>query len=395
MYVEAGERRIVRALGWVSFLTDVASDMVYPLLPGFLTRTLKAGPAALGIIEGVAEATSAAAKVVSGRLSDRSKRRKPLVVFGYALAAAARPLVAAAQSWAAVLAIRFADRIGKGVRSSPRDALLADIVPPQRRGRAYGLQRAMDNAGAVVGPLLAALLLKFVVSDVRTVFLLSVIPGGLALVVLALFVREPARSVSDAVHIKAPPSREALPGRFWRFVAVFSLFALANSTDAFLLLRAGDAGVPAWQIPLLWAAFHAAKAAAGVPGGAMADRLGRIPTITAGWIVYAAAYAGFALANGPAAAWSLFLLYALFYALTEGPERALIADLVPERLRGRAFGAFHAAVGLAALPGSVIFGLLWKSFGHAAAFFTGAALALAAAVLLRWANRSRPREANS
>jgi MFS family permease len=184
-----------------------------------------------------------------------------------------------------------------------------------------------------------------------------------------------------------------LPGRFWRPVAVFALFALANSTDAFLLLRAGDAGVPAWQIPLLWAAFHAVKAAAGVPGGMLADRIGRLPAIVAGWLVYAASYAGFALASSPEAAWALFGLYALFYALTEGPERALIAQLVPERLRGRAFGAFHAAVGLAALPGSIFFGLLWKRFGHGTAFFTGAALALAAAIALILVSRERPGEA--
>jgi MFS family permease len=391
MPLDAIERKTIRALGWVSFLTDVASEMVYPLLPGFLTRTLKASPAALGIIEGVAEATSAAAKVLSGRLSDRAARRKPLVFLGYALATAARPLVAFAQSWAHVLAIRFADRIGKGLRSAPRDALIADIVPRERRGRAYGLQRAMDNAGALVGPLLAALLLRFVVSDVRAVFLLALVPGLLALAVLGIFVREPARPVPRAERAVAP--RERLPGRFWRLVLVFALFALANSTDAFLLLRAGDAGVPAWQIPLLWAGFHAVKAAAGVPGGALADRIGRVPAIVSGWLVYAVSYAGFALASTPAAAWLLFGLYAIFYALTEGPERALIADLVPERLRGRAFGAFHAAVGLAALPGSVIFGLLWKAFGHTVAFLTGAVLALAASTALIWATRSRPGEA--
>jgi MFS family permease len=249
----------------------------------------------------------------------------------------------------------------------------------------------MDNAGALVGPLIAALLLRFVVADVRTVFLLAIVPGLLALLVLALFVREPARGAPRPAPAHAP--REVLPGRFWRSVAVFALFALANSTDAFLLLRAGDAGVPAWQIPLLWAAFHAVKAAAGVPGGMLADRVGRLPAIVAGWLVYAASYAGFALASSPEAAWALFGLYALFYALTEGPERALIAQLVPERLRGRAFGAFHAAVGLAALPGSIFFGLLWKRFGHGTAFFTGAALALAAAIALILVSRERPGEA--
>jgi MFS family permease len=388
MPVSAEERTTVRALGWVSFLTDVASEMVYPLLPAFLVRTLKASPAALGAIEGVAEATSAAAKILSGRLSDRARRRKPLVLLGYAIATLARPLVAVAQSWTQVLAIRFADRVGKGLRTSPRDALLADVVPPERRGRAYGLQRAMDNAGALVGPLVAALLLRFFVDDERTVFLLAIVPGLVALLVLARFVREAPRREPPRTEARAPGP--PLSARFWRIVAVFALFALANSTDAFLLLRAGDAGVPAWQIPLLWAAFHGVKAAGGVPGGALADSIGRVPAIVAGWLVYAASYAGFALATGPAAAWGLFLLYALFYALTEGPERALIADLVPEESRGRAFGAFHAAVGLAALPGSLLFGILWKTLGHTAAFFTGAGLAIAAATALILVSRPDP-----
>jgi len=367
----------VWTLGWISFLSDTASDMIYPLLPDFLTRTLHAGPAALGLIEGVAEATASLMKIASGWWSDRVRRRKPLVVAGYSIAAAARPLIGLASSWAQVLLIRFADRVGKGIRTSPRDALLADMVPPGERGRAYGLQRAMDNAGAVAGPLLAAFLLKFVLSDERSVFLLAAAPGVLAVAVLVARVRESPRGT--AAPATETGSAAALPGRLWAVLAVFVVFALASSTDAFLILRAGDAGVPMWQIPLLWAAFNGVKAALGVPGGVLADRLGHIWTILLGWTVYALAYVGFALVATPAQIWPLFAFYALFYALTEGAERALVADLVSASSRGRAFGAFHASVGLAALPASVLFGIWWKVLGPKAAFLIGAGIALVAA----------------
>jgi MFS family permease len=377
----------VIALGWVSFLSDVASDMIYPLLPDFLTRTLHAGPEALGLIEGVAEATASLMKMASGWWSDRSARRKPIVAAGYSIAALARPLIGLASTWGQVLAIRFADRVGKGIRTSPRDALLADIVPPAERGRAFGLQRAMDNAGAVAGPLLAALLLKFVFEDERSVFLLAAIPGVLAVAVLLAKVREAPRREPPATGPAGPPGR--LPRRFWTVVGIFVLFTLASSTDAFLLLRASDAGIPVWQLPLLWALFNGVKAAAGVPGGALADRMGRIPTILAGWTVYVVAYVGFAYAAGPTQIWGLFAFYALFYALTEGAERALVADLVPASFRGRAFGAFHASVGLASLPASLLFGIWWRAFGPHVAFLIGAGIALvAAAALAVWRLRS-------
>ncbi|HTY41612.1 MAG TPA: MFS transporter [Thermoanaerobaculia bacterium] len=376
----------VWALGWVSFLSDVASDMIYPLLPDFLTRTLHAGPAALGLIEGVAEATASIMKAVSGWWSDRFRRRKPLVVAGYAIAAAARPLVGVAASWVQVLAIRFADRVGKGIRTSPRDALLADLVPSGERGRAYGLQRAMDNAGAVAGPLLAAALLKWVFSDERSVFLLAAVPGAIAIAVLVLRVRETPRRAEETPRTGAPPSAEGpLPARLWMLLGIFVLFALASSTDAFLLLKARDSGVPLWQLPLLWAAFNGVKAAAGVPGGALADRLGHVRTILAGWAVYAVSYIAFAFAGTAREVWGVFAFYALFYALTEGAERALVADLVRADSRGRAFGAFHASTGLASLPASVLFGVLWKAFGPHVAFLVGAGIAVvSAAALAAW-----------
>jgi MFS family permease len=367
-------------LGWVSFLTDVASDMIYPLLPGFLTRTLSAGPALLGLIEGIAEATASLMKMVSGWWSDRVRSRKPLVLSGYAIAAAARPLVGLATTWMQVLVIRFADRVGKGIRTSPRDALLADLVPPEKRGRAFGLQRAMDNAGAVGGPLLAALLLKFVFEDERPVFLLAALPGLAAVVLLAWRVREPPRAAPGPGRSPEPwpVPRSPLPGRFWISIVIFVLFTLSNSSDAFLLLKARDSGVAAWQIPLLWAFFNAVKSAAGVPGGALADRIGRRPTIALGWSVYTVSYVGFAFLSGASRVWPLFAFYALFYALTEGAERALVADLVAPGARGRAFGAFHAATGLATLPASLLFGLCWKAFGAQTAFLAGAGVALTA-----------------
>ncbi len=366
----------VIALGWVSFLSDVASDMIYPLLPDFLTRTLNAGPAAIGLIEGVAEATASFMKMLSGWWSDRLRRRKPMVVAGYSLAAVVRPLVGLASAWGQVLAIRFADRVGKGIRTSPRDALLADMVEPENRGRAFGLQRAMDNAGAVAGPLLAAVLLKFVFEDERPVFLLAAIPGLAAVALLVIRLQERPRERASGIVLASAAG--PLPRRLWIAIGIFATFTLASSTDAFLLLRARDNGLAVWQLPLLWAFFHAVKAAAGVPGGILSDRLGRVRTIIAGWLVYAISYIGFAYLTGPTQIWGLFAFYALFYALTEGAERALVADLAPPELRGRAFGAFHASVGLAALPASVLFGVWWKLFGPHAAFLIGAGIAFAA-----------------
>ena len=378
----------ILTLGWVSFLNDAATEMIYPLLPDFLTRVLGAGAAAIGLIEGVAQSTASFVNIGSGWWSDRLRRRKPLVVAGYALAGAVRPLVAFATNWGQVLAIRFADRVGKGIRTSPRDALIAGLVPPERRGRAFGLQRAMDNAGALVGPLIAAVLLKFFVREERTVFLLALIPGFVTVLLLILAVPEARRSVP--VPVAVPTTRPRLPRSFWMVLAVFLVFTLANSTDAFLLLRARDSGIPLWQLPLLWAFFNGAKAAAGVPGGALADRIGRLPTLGLGWGVYVVAYAGFAFLTTPFATWGLFAFYSLFFALTEGAERALVADLVPEDARGRAFGFYFASVGLAALPSSLLFGIWWKTFGPKTAFLIGAGLAaLALAGLLLLARRLR------
>jgi len=368
------EATVVR-LGFVSFFNDFASEMIYPLLPSFLAVTLGAGAEVLGVVEGIAEATAAIGKGVFGWVSDRLRKRKPFVLAGYGASVLARPLIAIAQAWPAVAAIRFADRVGKGLRTAPRDAMIAAESPSDRRGFAFGFQRAMDNAGAVVGPLAAALLLKIAFTDVRPVFALSLLPGAAAVLVLSR-IRERPPSAAPSPPGLPPQPAERIPRRLVLLIGIFTLFALANSTDAFLLLRARQTGVPLWAIPLLWAAFSAAKALGNVPAGALTDRIGRIPVILAGWGIYAASYAGLGRAQSPAAVWMLFLLYAAYYALTEGAERAIVADLSPETIRGRAFGAFHMSVGLAALPASVLFGWIWDRFGPTAAFDTGAVLAL-------------------
>jgi MFS family permease len=371
--------RNVVALGLVSFFTDFSSEMIYPLLPVFLSTTLGAGPAALGLIEGVAETTASLLKLFSGMAADRTRRKKPLVLAGYGLSAVMRPLVAFATSWGHVLAVRFADRIGKGVRTSPRDALVASYVPAAERGRAYGLQRAMDHLGAVVGPLAAFALLTFAGMPLKAVFLLSAIPGALALVVLAAAVRE----VESPVPVVPPKLFDGtLPRPFRSYVAVVALFTLGNASDAFLVLRAVQEGIPVKYVPLLWGAFHVVKSTLSTPAGALADRWDRKKMIVSGWLVYAATYAAWGFMEGAGWMVALFLVYALYSAATEGAERALVADFVPPPQRGTAFGWFHLAVGAAALPASVLFGALYAWRGAPAAFGTAAALALAASVLL-------------
>lgn len=368
--------RNVVALAVVSFLTDVSSDMIYPLLPQFLTAVLGASATTLGAIEGAAESLAALLKLASGWWSDRLARRKPMVVVGYVLASAARPLVAVATSAGHVLAIRLTDRVGKGVRTSPRDALIADSIDPSQRGRAFGFHRAADNAGAAVGPLVATALLLGAGLSMRSVFWIAAIPGALAVLTLVAFVRETPRAVA-AKPDAAPPG--PLGARFWRFLVVLLVFTLGNSTDAFLLLRAGQLGVPLWQMPLLWAALHFVKSASSTPGGALSDRFGRRPLIVGGWMCYAAVYVGFAEATATWHAWALFAAYGVFFGMTEGTEKALVADLVPAARRGTAYGFYNLAIGLAALPASLLFGLVWDGLGAEFAFSTGAALAMVAA----------------
>ena len=399
--------RNVVALGIVSLFTDVASEMIYPLMPLFLSTVLGASAGFVGAIEGAAESTAALLKLVSGWWSDRVRRRKPLVVIGYTIASVARPLVAFAQSAPQVLLIRLTDRVGKGIRTSPRDALIADSVHPAARGRAFGFHRSADHLGAVLGPLAAYAALEWGGLPLRTVFLLAAIPGAIAVAVLVLAVRERAGAdaggpprVHDATHStdsrnrSNPSGGTSSPGtvetpsiadmpmgrRFWAVLVVILLFTLGNSTDAFLLLRASDLGVPTALVPILWAMLHVVKSASSMPGGALSDRLGRKPLIVVGWLLYAGVYFAFGAATTAWHAWALFAVYGVYFGLTEGAEKALVADLVPASRRGTAYGWFNLTIGVAALPASLLFGLVWDRWGPSAAFTLGASLALAAAV---------------
>lgn len=368
--------------------------MIYPLLPLFLSSVLGANAAFIGAIEGIAESTASLLKLASGWWSDKVRKRKPLVVLGYGIATFVRPFVALAQTAGMVLAIRLADRIGKGIRTAPRDALLADSVDAESRGRAFGFHAAADNAGAVVGPLVAFALLRYFDLSLRDVFWLAAIPGVIAFIVLIVAVREvapvehrekiePQGTQGTQGTQRAQRVQEVagnLDGRFWGYMGVVLLFTLGNSTDAFLLLRANQLGVAVALAPILWALLNFVKASAGTWGGGLSDRFGRKPLIIAGWGLYAGVYYGFSVATEPWHAWALFATYGLFYAFTEGTEKALVADIVPRARRGAAFGWYNLAIGLGALPASLIFGAIWDRAGSQMAFLFGAALALVAAI---------------
>ena len=369
-------------LGLVSLFNDSASELVYPLLPLYLTSVLMAGPRALGIIEGIAEATGSVLKLFSGVLADRLGTTKVWVVGGYSLAALGRPLLALATAWPAVLALRFADRVGKGLRSSPRDAILAMSVKPDQRGLAFGLHRSMDNAGAVVGPLLAAALLAAGM-PIRDILLWTLVPGVMT-VALALGVREPAQQ-SASSRVPFSWTLKGFPPVFKRYLLVLALFTLGNSSNMFLLLRAREVGLPEPQVPLLWALVSLMAMLFSTPLSALSDRIGRLRLIIGGWAVYGIFYLllGF-IGSSVELLWPLFAFYGLFIAATEGAEKALVADLAPTPLLGTAYGWFNLTAGIMLLPASLLFGWLWQTFNQATAFSFAAACAVLAAVLLKW-----------
>jgi MFS family permease len=375
-------------LGVVSLATDAASEMIYPLLPLFLTTVLGAGAGFVGLIEGAAEATASLLKLYSGRLADRAARKKPLTVLGYSISSTLRPLAAFATAPWMILVVRVGDRIGKGIRSTPRDALLAEVTPIDQRGRAFGFHRAMDNAGAVIGPIAATLLVLGHFS-LRAVFFLAAIPGALAMLALVAGVREPERPAPTTPSAAAAPAAPGPPG-FAAYLIAVGLFAVGNSTDAFLLLRAQALGVSAKWIPILWMMHNAVRASLSTLGGALSDRLGRRRLIITGWSLYALCYLAFGVADRGWQAWALFAVYGLYYALVEGTEKAFVVDLVGAGARGLAFGRYYAVVGLAALPASFGFGIAIERFGARATFTTAAALAMAAAlVLAQWVPEPR------
>ena len=368
----------------MSLLTDAATEAVYPLLPVFITQVLGGPPIALGIVEGAADATSSALKIFAGRWSDRLGVRKPIAVAGYALSSLARPFIALSTSWVHVFAIRVTDRIGKGLRGAPRDAMLAALAPPGERGRVFGYHWGMDHAGAAVGPLLATVFLWFWPDNYRLLFALTIIPGALAVMTL-LRVPEVAPALASSAP-QAPHATKALfvslPSPLKRYLWILAVFTLGNSSDAFLLLQLSHAGVPLVGLTALWSAQHAVKALLSMRGGALSDRLGRRTLIIAGWLLYAVVYAGFAWSQSVEALVGWFMLYSIYAAAVEGSEKALIADLSPDAIRATAFG-WHAAVqGFGALAAGLFFGFLWQMFGAPAAFLAGAGLALLAAILL-------------
>jgi len=390
-----GHRRVlsgnVLVSGVVSFLTDVSSEMIVPVLPLFLTVTLRTPVVAVGLIEGVAESTASLLRVFAGWLSDRAGRRKPLVVAGYLLSNLTKPLLGAAGVWTHVLGLRFVDRVGKGIRGAPRDALIAESVALEHRGLAFGFHRALDTAGAALGPLLTFGVLALRPEHYRTVFWVAAVPGVAAILVAALRLRDVPRPARPAPLPRL--ARASLGRPFIVFTGVATLFALGNSSDAFLILRSQQVGISATIIPLVYFAFNMVYALLATPAGALSDRLGRRRMLLLGYTVFATVYLGFALLSGPAArsaAAALFMFYGAYYALTEGIQRAFVVDLVPGELRATALGTLAAATGLALLPASVIAGWLWTRVGPAAPFAYGAATATAALLLLWIGLRERP-----
>jgi MFS family permease len=386
--------RNVWILTATSYLTDVSSEMLTNLIPLFLVNVLGQRTAIVGLIEGIAETTASLIKIISGQISDRLGQRKWLTVLGYGLSALAKPFLYFANSWGWVLGVRFTDRVGKGIRTAPRDALLAGSITKEQRGLAFGLHRAGDTAGAFTGLVIAALVIwlsqsgaaQLTRATFQMVVLISIIPAILAVLVLALGVREiapPSTKGETAPRL----GWKALDGRFKWFLLVVVLFTLGNSSDAFILLRGQERGLSVLQILGMSITFNAVYTVFAGPAGALSDKIGRRKLILTGWIFYGLIYLGFAAAQNGAAIWLLFGLYGFYYALTEGAAKALVADLIPQEQRGTAYGYYNAAIGLTALPASLIAGLLWQGawgwlgFGPSAPFLFGAVMALLAGVL--------------
>ena len=379
----AGIHRNVVALGFTSLFTDVSTEMLTPILPLFVTATLHASVASLGVIEGVAECTASVLRTASGWLSDRIGSRKPFVVFGYGLSGVAKATLGVAASWPAVLALRFTDRVGKALRSPPRDALIADSAPPEARGRAFGLHRAMDTLGAAIGPLAGWWLLRhwhaLGTEGYRRVFLASAVPAALSVLVLLVFVRAPRRGPAAPRPAAGPAP---LRGAFARFLVVDAVFQLGNSSNAFVLLRTQGAGWSASQVMLVYLAYNLAYALLSLPFGHLSDRIGRRPLLMTAYAAYALAYALLAWHATRAGVVAAFLVLAVHSALIDGQARALVADLVPADVRATAYGVQATVVGAALLPASIVAGQLWDHVGPAAPFALGAALALGATLLL-------------
>jgi len=380
--------RTVVVLGLVSFLNDAASEMITPLLPIFLTATLGAGPTVVGFVEGLAEATASILKLVSGRLADRGVRAKSLVLGGYGLSNLTRPLIGLAAAWSAVLLLRFLDRVGKGLRTAPRDALIAGATAPQLRGRAFGFHRSMDHAGAVLGPLIAFVLLSSEM-ELSRVFLASVVPGLLVILLLALGL---PRGESFKAPARTSFQWRSLHPRLRAMILAAGWLALASVPEVFVVLWATEAGLEVRWVPLVWAAASLAKMLIAMPAGMLSDRLGRIPLLLVGWGARVAVLMLLAALPDPPApiVWGLFVAYAATLAITEPAERSLIGDHAGEHERGTAYGLYHLASGLLILPGALIFGALWEGWGSSVAFAAAALTTAGASLWMLWLARTSP-----
>jgi len=373
---ETGQRpaRNIYRLGFVSFFADLSTEMIYPLMPEFLV-TLGASKFLVGLIEGIAEGTASFLRIVGGLLSDRIRKRRFFLFLGYGLAAAAKPFLFLANHWVPVLALRFADRVGKGLRTPARDALLADSIDPARKGYGFGFHRGMDSLGAAGGPLLAMLVLALSHGNVRLVFLLAVIPAAVSVFMITKVkeVLPAAREIRDSLRAQTTLGRP-----FALFVLSIVVFTLGNSSNAFLILKAREAGLPAIGIPLIWLTYNVVGSIASPLCGHLSDWTGRRPIILASFLVYAAIYAGFGLSSSLTAVWILFCCYGLYHGLSEGIFRAYVADLVESEKRATAYGLFNTAIGLTLIPASIVFGLLWDKVSSSAAFLVAAILSLIA-----------------
>ena len=382
-----GLSRTIITLGVVSLLQDLSTEMLLPLIPLFLTNVLGAPVTAIGIIEGVAESVASLLRVWAGWLADRFGRPKLLAVLGYGLSSVAKPFLAAATAWPHVFIVRFADRFGKGIRSAPRDVIIAESAPMEVRGKAFGFHRAMDTTGAVLGPLVAWAIIRHYAGHYAgprapyvAVFLIGAVPALMAVAVLAALVPEKPREARAEAPVKIQWS--AFSTRLKLLLLVVTVFSIGNSSDAFLILRAKDLGVSVEHVLLIYVLFNVVSAAFSLPAGIISDRVGRGPVIVVGMLIFAGAYLGFAVATTARSAWLLFGVYGLYPGLTAGVLRAYAADLAPAHLRGTAIGAYYTLEGLALLPASVIAGLLWDHVGRPAPFYYGAATAALAALLL-------------
>jgi MFS family permease len=370
----------VTVAGLVSFFMDISSEMIYPLVPLFLANVLGVNKSVIGLIEGIAEATASMLKVFSGWFSDRIGNRKWLMAAGYGISTLSRPLVALATGWQHVLGSRFIDRFGKGVRTAPRDAIIAESSDKASLGMAFGFHRSMDTMGAVIGPALAFLLLRILSNDYRKVFWLSMIPGVIAVLLIIFFIAEKKKTVS-AYAERPKLTMKHFDRRFKFFVFIAVLFALGNSSDVFLILRAQQLGITTVMIPVIYLLFNLVYSLSSIPAGAAADRFGRKRVILLGFVLFAVLYYGFAVASSTGAIWILFGLYGLFMGLTEGVQKAFLATIIPADFKATAFGVFYTVVGIAMFPASLIGGWLWDHVSPSATFYFGASTAALSAIM--------------